>query len=279
MRSRDRLTILAVAVCGLPSHAQQQLHPELQASYQLLSTDLTAGEPVFVGFKLENNTSERVTLDLGLNGYGDFRLRIVRPDGQVRSAPNPTWTMGTSGKVSLEPFASYNGLLLISRWFDFNAAGIYELDITPPGPATTASGAELPRLAQGHLLIDVGPRNPKRLEEICAALEKKILDATTAASAMELAEVLNHIVDPIAVPHLARLLDAKKMMEVDAVKGLARIADSTAVDVLIAHLNNPSQEIRDYIRSRLAGIERTSNDSEIRRKISTAFAQIRQRGD
>jgi hypothetical protein len=264
------LTILAVIISG-PSHAQHRAHSEIRASYLLVKTDLTVGEPVFVRFKVENATSGRVTLDLGLNGYEDFRLWIVRPNGLMQRAPIPMWTMGTSGKVSLAPFTSYEQLLLISRWFNFDTPGVYGLDITPLGPTTTTSGAELPRLAEGHLLIDIGPRNPKRLEQICSDLEKKIIEATTAAVALELVEVLNHIVDPIAVPHLARLLHPMSLVNLEAVKGLVRIADGPAIDVLIAHLSSPSKNVRDYVRPMLVGIERKASDSTIKQKISAAL--------
>ncbi len=61
------------------------------------------------------------------------------------------------------------------------------------------------------------------------------------------------------------------MVDLEAIKGLARIADGIAIDVLIAHLSSPSKDIRDYVRPMLVGIEQSARDPVIKQKISAAL--------
>src|ERR1041385_5500114 len=106
--------VLVVAfVIYLPTNrVAAQIIPDVSASYSLLKTDLSIAEPIFVRFTVENRSTDKMVLDLGLNGYGNFRLKLVRPDGRTETAPKPQMLeLGRSGAVSLDGLGSLDKLL------------------------------------------------------------------------------------------------------------------------------------------------------------------------
>jgi HEAT repeat protein len=110
----------------------------------------------------------------------------------------------------------------------------------------------------------VGLRDPERLQHIRGGLEEEIENTSNAASLLQLIDTLGHIVDPVAVPYLARVLESNKV-KVEAVQGLGRIADRAAVDVLIAHRD--WQDLQEIIQAILAGIAQTTGDRAIKERI------------
>jgi hypothetical protein len=84
---------------------------------------------------------------------------------------------------------------------------------------------------------------------------------------LESADVLSYIVDPVAVPFLAGLLQPNMWFEQQAVRGLGRIADGPSVEVLTANLSSPSEDARVLARGALTTIRRTTKDPEIRQRI------------
>jgi HEAT repeat protein len=101
--------------------------------------------------------------------------------------------------------------------------------------------------------------------------------SATSAAAIEAAETLSYVRDPVAVPYLARLLDNGKNVEWLAVYGLERVADISAVDALISQLNSRATETnsratetRMLALAALRRIEETTSDPTIRQRIEGA---------
>jgi len=244
------------------------------ASYTLATADPTVNEPVFVKFTIHNWLPEAVVSELAMNdnGYGGFWGKITRPDGQTDEGPKArAEELVGFNRVTIGPSESSSMTLLVNKWFDFDEPGRYVLELGITKPLRTESGVKVTERAGGRLIIEVGPRDPARLEKICARLEREIL-ASPGASSAEAEETLTHIKDPVAVPFLAHLLQAQdgKLAYVYAA-ALERIADGPAVDALIEHVNDKSEDRRESVRSSLDRIARRSDDLAIRRKIAEAL--------
>jgi len=258
--------------------ALAQAGSSLAVSYSLPKTDLTVREPVFLRVTVENYLDEPVTVDLGTASRGNFRARILRPDGRTETAPTPTLDeFGPTGRTPLAPHKPFSELLLLNRWFDFDLPGRYFLDMETTAPFVTGSGTRLAAPPGGSVIINVGPPDPERLGRTCAVLEGRVNASATSAAAIEAAETLSYVRDPVAVPYLARLLDNGKNVEWLAVYGLERVADISAVDALISQLNSRATETnsratetRMLALAALRRIEETTSDPTIRQRIEGA---------
>lgn len=274
VRVAYRMLAFATAIAAMPGSAWAQGGPGVSISYTLVKSDLTVGEPVFLKFSVENRLTEDVVVDdrVNFNGYGGFRVRIERPDGRTEDAPKPSANEVVLGRArSVAPSESFSTLLLVNKWVDFDVEGRYVLELEMTQPLVTVSGVKLPYPTDGYVIIDVGPRDPARLEEICAGLWSKLTNDPFAVGSLELKETLAYIKDPIAVPYLARIPVTDKGLEGWVIRALKRIADGPAVDALIAHVNSPSEDARVLVRGALRAIEKSTTDLVIKQKISASL--------
>jgi hypothetical protein len=198
-------------------------------SFNLVEAGLTTNEPVHVELKVENHLLDGIVIDLGLNRRGNFKLSLVRPGGQAATPPSPIVEFGADGKVHVDADRSFTISLLLNRWFKFDVPGRYILDIAYVGPIETQSGSQVYHAMDGHVVIDVGPRNPERLREVCEELVRRSLGSPTYATAIGPAETMSYIRDPIAVPFLTRLLEQNSMLHRAVTEGLLRIGDDTSM--------------------------------------------------
>ena len=236
------------------------------ATFSLVKTDLTVDEPVFVNLTVANELDVPVAIDLGPSSYGNLRATLVRPDGRTETGGKPAG-FRPPGKALLGPRSPYSALILLNRWFQFDQPGLYALDIELQAPLRTERGSALPYAVQGHVAINIGPRDALRLQRMCGDLADLAAHASSRVVALESADVLSYIVDPVAVPFLAGLLQPNMWFEQQAVRGLGRIADGPSVEVLTANLSSPSEDARVLARGALTTIRRTTKDPEIRQRI------------
>lgn len=279
MTTRIQLRTVLLSVVALSTIVQvvsAQSDLPVISSYELVKTDLTANEPVLLRFTAENVLDYPVEMDLGVNFYGNFQGRITRPDGRVEMAREGPRS-GPIGKVSLLPHAPSSRLLLLNRWFDFDAPGRYTVNLKLTAPVVTDTGTRLQYAAAREIVIDIRPRDPARLQGICAGLEEAALKAPSYAAAAEATETLSYVRDPTAVPALSRLVQSDRMVEVFAIGGLERIGDGTAVEALIPLLNASLDMTRDLARSGLWRLAGRTQDRELRQEISKALAEPRER--
>lgn len=83
--------------------------------------------------------------------------------------------------------------------------------------------------------------------------------------------LLEYISDPIAVPFLARVLDAReRLVGPQIIDALAKIADPQAVSVIIAHLNSKDADTASYARSALTSIDASTSDPTVKAMIASA---------
>ena len=258
--------MVAVLVCAAAAHGQQ---PQgIQASYALAGGGYTVHEPVYVSFTVENRLAHRVRFgEVASDGVGFFRMRLTRPDGRVESAPNPC--SGYATQLSkVEPSGSLSLAILLNTSFDLDTPGRYILEIGTIPDTQHEDG--LPDPTRGVVVIDVGPRDPERLTRICADLEDKILRPVPGADSG--GGALEYIRDPIAVPFLARVLDAMENRDGPLViRALERIGDASAVQVIIPRIFSKDEDTASTARSALGRIAEGGADPLARAAAAAAL--------
>jgi hypothetical protein len=264
-----RLLFLAV-LAALPGLAS----PEVVKSFRLVKTDLTVNEPVFLTFSVENQLPHTVEINRGSNDNGccGFFARIVRPDGRTEYGPKFRADELVGGpNVTITPYSTHSEELLVNKWFKFDVPGRYILDVenaSPFGrdPTPTYSGPSI--------IIDVGPRNAARLEEICMSLEIEAgaFLPRDVRPAFRAAEILLHMNDPVTVPYIGRLLEMRGASEYLLIRALEAIANGPAVDILIVQLSRTDRgDIQLQSRSSLARIAQSTSDPILKLKADAAL--------
>jgi len=262
----------------LAMSAQAQTGTAVRVSYEFIATDATVNAPVFVRVVVENGLPDELTFRFLSNplDYGGFRGSILRPDGETRSAPREhPESLGGSSSVnyeSIQPFSKFTKVLLANKWFDFDIPGRYFVELETTN-ILAKDRAKLLYPTRGETIVDVAPRDPTALERICADLEQRVMNAPNTLAETEPAEALAYVTDPVAVPHLARLLRAKERhLAPMLTEALGRIADLTAVDALISVRDGPAidEDTPAMARGALNRIEMTTNDIGIKLKIQNS---------
>lgn len=273
---------LTIATSLAATHRQDstaRMADGVAVSYSLINDQLTLHEPIIVAFVVKNNLSRQINLDLGENHKGGFSLTVTRPNGARIKLPRyiPE-SLYIAGKLSLEPGQTYEHKLLLNEWDDFGEVGKYEVEISLDNPILVAGGGQVKTSTKGVLSLEIGPRNPAVLMQRCAELADQVEQASSYVEAMEPTLVLSYVKDEVAVPYLARVLEARKLPdgykipERIAIEGLGRIATDEAIDILISLLQSPSVDIILWAGQTLGHIERESSDPTLKEKIKRAVS-------
>jgi hypothetical protein len=199
----------------------------------------TLHEPVVLIFEVHNGLKQPITVTVGSLTRQFYDLTLTTPRGQVlRKDPFngqvDVVTLG-DGKIIVEPGADYKEPLVMNQWFPFESQGTYSLTSKLTSDIETADANFQAESQTAQLLINA--RDPTRLNKICANLEQQAEMASTAEAAQFPALELSYANDPIAVAYLDRLLSAHTLGYEKAVKGLERIGNDEAVEVLLSALN------------------------------------------
>ncbi|MGH9449473.1 MAG: hypothetical protein ACRD11_02940 [Terriglobia bacterium] len=102
------------------------------------------------------------------------------------------------------------------------------------------------------LTLDVGPRNPKRLQEVCARLAVAASSPETGL-ALGPAETLSYVLDLVAVPYLVTVADGGTRSI--AVDGLARIAQREGLDAVLRQIGPHDAALRAAVRQGLYNLQ------------------------
>jgi hypothetical protein len=270
--------VLGILIGGLVAMAlaQQsfaQESPKITVSCTLGTPQPTVNAPVLLNVMIHNGLAEPIVVRTAVNshGYGAFHARITRPAGEMDDAPQPRPDEAVSGSaVTVGPSETTSTVVLVNKWFDFDREGKYILEVELAEPPMTVAGTRMPKPQAGRLSIEVAPRDPVVLHRICAELEEKITSAPLSSS-YELAEVLAHVKDPVAVPFLARLMEKDDKMAGVLAGGLERIGDASAIDTLLRYASDVSEDRRESVRTSLARIAANSSDAVLVRKITDSL--------
>jgi hypothetical protein len=216
-RSSYRATALAASALALLGYSAAAQERGITTAVSLVNEGPTVNEPIFVNFTVHNALSEPVQLDISsrLDGTGSFGGQVARPDGRsergTKPRPGVYEVLFSKRTVSIAPGTSSITELLASAWADFDIPGRYIVEVEMGDSPKTETGGQLPALLPATVAFEVGPRDPERLERICAGLELRALvaDGGEATSAIL---GLAYVKDDVAVPHLARLLQQRESL-------------------------------------------------------------------
>jgi HEAT repeat protein len=107
-----------------------------------------------------------------------------------------------------------------------------------------------------------------RLDQVCARLESAV---SAGYGDLDAAEALAFINDPIAVPHIARVLSVDQRFGWLLFSALGRIGSADAVETLISYLSGSTEEARSAARVGLSRLLQTTTDPAIKSRIKAFF--------
>ncbi len=247
-------SLLAIAtIAARTSRAPKQV----DAHFRFQETVVTLHEPVVVFFEVHNGLSQPITVTVGALVRQFFDFTLTTPNGQIFHKELPggqvdTVTVG-DGKITVAPGADYQEPLVMNQWFPFASQGTYSLTSRLTSDIETADGSFQAESQTAQLRVN--RRDPARLNKICAELAKQAQIATTVDAAQFRVRALSYVDDPIAVPYLARVLTAHTLVYIDAVRGLERIGNDEAVEVLLSALNENWGDIPELATTSLGRMQ------------------------
>jgi len=264
-----RINILAVVICSLAA-AMQQAAP-VEISYFFASNPESLYEPVVLRFQVYNNLAQAITVDLGQDGTSNFKFFVVRPDGtQEQLRPPVKEGLTPVGIVKVGPGQTYTKEILLSNWLEFDRPGHYQISASLTDPIKDENGRIVPANSEGHINLELVPRDEKQLQTTCANLLKKISSAPSYQQADDAAKALSAIKDPVVVPYLKEATGFWHLEPI-TIPALDRIGDLTAVEALISLLSSKEHDTNLLARFALEKIENRTADSAIKDRIKLAL--------
>ena len=261
------LSLLLGLTCLLvPSLGSAQAAP-VQVTFQLKER-ITLHEPVVLLFKVHNASMQDAVLDLGVAKTQFFHFSLKKPNGAtVQNEPLYAEGFYPSGKVIISAGGNYEQDLVLNQWFEFDSTGQYSLaaQLKAHVDATEIGNPEPEQIS-----FEIEDRSPERLKKICADLVERVKLAPNAEAAQAPALLLSYVRDPIAIPYLSQLLNARKLVEKAGISGLERICTKDSVEELISALNSQYGDTSDLAREALKRILRRSSDPVLKQTIRSA---------
>jgi hypothetical protein len=229
----------------------------------------TLNEPVILIARVTNAAPAPLEVDFGINEETKFLFRHTLPDNSVAQAQpqSPTNGPGFLGPVEIRGGTSHKVQLVLNRWLDFTSVGRHQVEVTFLGSVARKGGAEVEISRNKILVIDVTPRDEKRLTGQCQHWLSVVLETNDALERRDAANALGSVFDPVAVPFLERgILESHAGGFFPA---LVKIGDANAKAALERLATNPRADIQQQARSSLDLLRRWE-----RRPAPTCFAQV-----
>jgi hypothetical protein len=149
---------------------------------------------------------------------------------------------------------------LLNDWYDFEQPGQYSVQLT------------IPRVASPVLtVVRVEPRDPARLEAVCANLLRDAL-APSSPRRWEVSRALASVADEIAVPFLARFAKSDLVDEI-GMDGLVRVGSESAVAVLADIVRFGSADAAASARRHLAWLKDSTKSDAVRLAAEVALSR------
>lgn len=238
-----------------------------------ISSPTTLHEPVLIDMRVNNDLNEEINFDLGRNNRSKFLISVTQPDGKLIHGPRLSEEgAATSGKVSLKSGVVYSHKLILDEWYEFSQPGNYKVEISLVDPIQNQQGSKVNASTKGIVRLKIEPRNPAVLMQRCAELADKVEKASSYVEAVEPALALSYVRDTVAVPYLARIIEANKLVDGIAIAGLGRITTDDSIDVLIPLLQSPSEDAAILAGQALGKIQKESSEPKLKEKIERALS-------
>jgi hypothetical protein len=229
-----RAVLLWLAIAGRSSAGELC---DLKLALQIAESGFTLHAPVIADVVMENRGGgEATTIDLGKNSKGNLRFRFTLPDGSsIDAAPvlPPVDGIYVPGKLTLRSGETVHQRLLLNEWQQFDTPGVYRVTMH----VEQAENSCETRALSASTEIEITPRDPKRLGEICdkLAIAAKTPDVRTSVAA---AEALSYTRDDVCLPALTKVLKESLHGRSWALTGLARLGSQEAVLAVAADWNS-----------------------------------------
>jgi len=220
-------------------------------------------------------------LDLGQDRKGNFLFDLRRPDNKKERLPQ--WSregLSRLGSLQLGPGSHHQERFILNEWTDLDTAGRYLLEARLTAPIKGVDGTSITEAPPMIVDFEVAPRDELALSLACEVLVRRIEGSVEVGEALEAAQSLSFIRDPVAVYYLGRALRSGRMVEIPVISGLERIANREAVQALIALVGQDpwtadiatgSGTTKVLARSALQNIERKTQDADMREMIRRAL--------
>jgi len=212
------------------------------------------GGPVFLDAKIQNNSSDTVRVNMGHHGKWNYEFTLVNPDGTT--TPIPAYRQfgpGPKGTVSVEPHQTRTRRLVFNEWYTFVRPGDYTLKVQLTVLLSSSANVSWQKEFFEDLAVKVAPRDAEKLREICAKLAETAVSVNSPEAAADASLALSYVVDPVAVPFLAKVLkEGEAAAQVNAVRGLTRIGSQEALAALKSNLATAGPDLKAKIESALS---------------------------
>lgn len=215
----------------------------------------TLHEPIYIDVTIRNHTAQTIQVDLGQNRKANFEFLIKTPSGDTVRPPRIIREgIGRVGRIPLTSGQTYQQRLLLNEWYQLPEPGDYDVEARLVGKVGPLDGPWTKAEWSAQLALRILPRNEEPLRNICEELAEVAVRPDSSEAASNAALTLSHIVDPVAVPFLERVLKESYFGKELAIQGLGRIANAEAIHVLRSAMADVGPELKLLIRSELRGI-------------------------
>ena len=225
----------------------------------------TLHEPVLFVFSLENRSGESIAADFGMDDKTKFVFRHTRPDGTVITARPGTPSNGISFVTvhTVAPNRRWASQLTLDEWLDFSQVGTHHVEITFDGVIAALDGHPVVLQADGSVVlngqpvsvqrtgsfaVEVLPRDEAVLRSRCEGWLSAATNAAAPQFQSQAQAALAHVIDPIAIPYLARAIEKGNM----DFAPLARIGGPEAEAALLQLAQSRDEKVAAVAKSFLA---------------------------
>lgn len=224
----------------------------IQLKFALRQASVTVHEPIQGALSIHNELGRPIHVDLGKDCEENIEFAISPPQGGTsRGLRIARAGIGTTCEIEVLPGGNFSHEFELNRWYAFGQTGRYQVE--PKIDASFfAQEGKLPVMGAAEILwIDILPRDPTRLGQVCQSLSQVALNAKDLTTRVHAARTLGLMQDIVAAPYLAQLAAKGAPFHDIAVDGLARIAEVEGLDVVITSLGPLGARIEPDVRENL----------------------------
>ncbi len=267
------LLVISLQVFGLTLAGQAQSSSSsaaLRVTPAVVS--VVKGQPVQIQIEIQNNESDEIVADLGLDRKSGITMTAVLPDGtqQIGRVPEHGG-ISRIGKVRLKPGTTYSQSVLANDWIKFEMAGTYRISVQLDRSLSLNGGGSFAADPAVFTVIIEGA-SEQSLETFCKERVKGLLAATTYSDALSAAEALSYVRAPVCIPYIQQGFGSPYHLDNLFVQDLEGIGTDQAIEALVtvAKQNQTSEPALVY--AALRRLSNNTNDPNLREKIQTFLA-------
>lgn len=247
---------LAMGMIALLHHGcRPPVSDEVTIEVDLNAATITAGEPVWLRFRMLNRTGEAIGVGVHDDEPRDLDVRVSDSEGR-RVDPPADYRIPMCGLwylETVEPGEAFERGVLLSRRLRLDEPGEYVVRVRYPRRLPQPTDERPGRPVEFTLKLQVTPKDKDRLKAVAGDLAAAACrNSTEPQTARLAARALATIDDPIAVPFLKRLLDCGELLvRLEGVSGLKQEGSPRARRILIAAAEGRDPDLTALARGAL----------------------------